>query len=204
MTAAEEDSRWAQALVVLGRMSPEPPHRPAARQRFDRRAARVAVAMAASAVLLVLASLVLDPPPDSVSDPPAWRVVAGIAVAVLGLCLFAVRWFRPYGSRPWIVRPLDELTRSQRKHLLEQVHGREPAVPERLPLARVQAESLLEQRWAVWGQTGLAIVFAGAWVIDRSIWRTLLTLAMVGATVVGVVVARREQRHARRFLEEHG
>ncbi len=197
-----DEEGWAHARARLDRTAPEPADRQAARERYDRRAAGVASAVAGSALVLALLSLVLDPPPDA-GDPPTWRLVTGIAVAVLGLCLFVLRWARPFGGRRWIARPLQELSGPQREHLDEQVRGRVPAVPELLPLARLQAQALLEQRTAVWSQLGLGAAFVGFWVVDRSIWRTVLTLAIVAGAATVAAIARRDERVARRFLDEH-
>ncbi len=197
-----DEEGWAHARARLDRTAPEPADRQAARERYDRRAAGVASAVAGSALVLALLSLVLDPPPDA-GEPPTWRVVTGSTVAVLGLCLFLLRPARPFGSPRGTTRPLEELSGPQREHLDEQVRGRVPAVPELLPLARLQAQALLEQRTAVWSQLGLGAAFVGFWVVDRSIWRTVLTLAIVAGAAAVVAVARRDERVARRFLDEH-
>ncbi|MFP5369881.1 MAG: hypothetical protein ACLGI3_03920 [Actinomycetes bacterium] len=116
-------------------------------------------------------------------------VLGGVAVA-LALVLLAVD-------------PPPDPRDDQRKELQDQVRGRAPVVPERLGLARLQAEALLDQRATLVTQTGVMVSFVGLRIADRSLPRTLLTVAFITAIAVAAVRFRRDERLARRFLDAH-
>jgi hypothetical protein len=198
----DEEWHWAEAQALLDRVPPEAPHREAARRRYDRRAVRFGIGVLATAVAVGLVVLAVDPPPDN-GNPPTWRVFMGLSVGGLGLALLGVRLARPYGSRLWLAEPLRPLTRRQRAELLRYVRGRSPVPPERMALARLQAEALLEQRTRLAPQAGLAVVYLGMWTVHRSLFTTVMALAftaLVGTAGVRVV---RDAARARRFLDEH-
>ena len=202
-TDADED-RWAEAQYVLDHTPRESPARQRARERYDRRMVTAALLLAGVAVGLALVLLAVDPPPDPGDDPPAWRAVTGLSLAGAGLLFMILAPLaRPFGSRRGLIRPLGVLQRRQRKELQDQVRGRAPVVSERLDLARREAEFLLDQRATLVVQTGLLVSFVGMWIADRSLPRTLLTVAMIAVIAVAAVRFRRDERLARRFLAEH-
>jgi hypothetical protein len=86
---------------------------------------------------------------------------------------------------------------------VEQVRRRAALEREQLPLARRTALVLVEQRSTLLVQTGLAVSFLGLWIADRSIARTVLTLALLAAVTISTVRIHRDVRLARRFLAEH-
>ena len=200
----DEEERWARALAVLDSTPPEPAHRQAARERYDRRAARVAVVLAGTALALALIRFAVDPSLDDGEDAPTWRVVTGSCLGVAGgVLMLAGPLARPYGSQRGLRRPLASLSSVQRKVLQRQVRGRVPVERGWLPLARLQARVLLENRGPVLRQTGLTVCFVGFWTAHHDVPRTILTLLMVVGLALAVVVLRREERFARRFLAQH-
>lgn len=204
MATDTDEGRWAEAQSLLDRTSTESAARLRARERYDRRIATAALVLAGVAVVLALVLLAVDPPPDPGDDPPAWRAVTGFSVAGLGLVfMIFAPLARPFGSRSGLVRPLGVLERRQRKELQEQVRRRAPVLVERLDLARREAEVMLDQRATLVVQTGLMVSFVGMWIADRSLPRTLLTVAMIAVIAVAAVHFRRDERLARRFLAEH-
>jgi hypothetical protein len=100
-------------------------------------------------------------------------------------------------------RPIDVLTRRQRKELLRGVRGQAPVAPERLPLARHLAELLLLQRFAVMPQVALGVNFLGLWIADPTDWTLgVICLFAVMLVVYGLYFGREGVR-MRRFLDEH-
>jgi hypothetical protein len=205
MADPDDEANWADAEEVLDRWRPEPGERRMARERQDQRLFRAAVVLAGLVLLLALVVLAVDPPPDPGGEP-AWRGITGLSVAGLGLLFmfvaFALRVPRRWVPLTW-GNPLRELTSRQRKQLLQQVRGRTPLPPERTRLARYAAQDLLGRRASLVLQTGLLVVFLGSWIADRSLVRTLLTLAFVTVYALAAVQAHRDAVRARRFLDEH-
>ena len=199
----DDAANWARAQARLDRVLSEPPNRQAARRRYDRRAVRFVVATVCVAVTVALLAVAVDPPPDSPDDPPAWRLVAGIVLLVLAVAVLGVRLARPYGSRPRLAVPLASLSKSERAELLRTVRGRTPAAQDRLALARLQAENMLERRLALAPQAGLAVAYLGGWTVVRSAYVTVMAAAFTLLICVSGVLALRDGAAARRFLEQH-
>ena len=190
---------WALAMAALDRTSPEPPQQRAARERYDRRLLRVAVAFSGTVVVLALLMALLDPG----DDRSTWRFVTGVTVAVLALLvLIGGPLARPGGATLQGVGHLDWLTLRQRMELRRQVRGGK-AVPDRLSLARRQARAMLDGRVAVLPQVGLAMAFVGSWMMKPTGYRAVVALFSVGAVAGLALHQRREERLARRFLAEH-
>jgi MFS family permease len=195
----EEGDLWARAEAEMHRTPPEPAHRQAARERYDRRLARFSVVLAGAAVALGLLTPLLDPG----DDPATWRGVIGLAVVVLGLLLMLFGPLaRPFGSRRELTRPLEWLSAKQRKELRQQVRSGD-VVPARRPLAQLQARAMIDRRVDGLPQVGLVIGFVGLWIWDHSWPRTVLTSLLVAVTAVMAIQQFRDERLARRFLEEH-
>jgi hypothetical protein len=95
------------------------------------------------------------------------------------------------------------LSRAQRKELLDQVRGRMPLEPARLPLARLIAEQRLSQRTVMVCNTGLAVGFAGQWITAPSPWRVWFAIAYAVLLAAAWPLVLRQTNGCRRFLAEH-
>jgi hypothetical protein len=194
-----DDDLWARAQAEVDSTPPEPAHRRAARERYDRRLTRVTVVLGGTAVALLLLSPLVDPGDDA----STWRLVTGLTVGVLGLLLaIGGTLARPFGSSP-LASPLAWLSGRQRKELRRQVRAGDVVVPARLPLARLQARVMVGQHTDLLPQVDLMIVFVGLSIADDSGSRTVLTWLFVAAVGGAAFLQYRDARLARRFLAEH-
>lgn len=201
----EDEERWAEAEALLARWRPEPVDRRLARERQNQRVLTAGFVLAGVALALALVLLAVDPPPHA-DDAPTWRVVTGLTVSVIGLVFLVVgAGFRVPARRAPLAwgRPLQALNRRQRRELLRQVRGRTPVVPERIPLARHVAETLLDQQSALHVQTSLLVSFIGLFIVGWSIVGTLYTVGMTAAVAAGAVQGHRDRRRLHRFLDAH-
>jgi hypothetical protein len=205
VTSAANGDDWARAQAVLDRLPPEAAERRARRVRLERRLTRLGVAVTAVAVgtLLVLLVVDRDSPPG---DAPPWRVADGFAVQAIGLVLMiavhvahsgAVRHTRGWG------RPMHWLSRREHKELVRQVRGKDPLVPEQLPLARHTAGMVLVQRPPLAAPSAFLLVVVGQYIAMPDTVRFLLAAAMAVAVVAAEVHVRRDVRRTQRFLAEN-
>jgi hypothetical protein len=198
----DDEENWSNAQALAERVARESPHRREARQRFDQRVVRFAIALLTGAAVVAVGVQVIEPLPDS-GTPATWRWTAGITVGLLGLILVGIRLGQPYGSRREWGAPMRPLSPRQREELLDHVRGRSSVPPERIRLARLEAEWRLEQSTSLAPQAGLASMYLGFWIVHRSIFATLMTVAFYALVGIGGSRALRDAHHARRFLAEH-
>ncbi len=109
---------------------------------------------------------------------------------------------RPGGATLPALGPLDWLTARQRAELRRQVRGGQ-AMPDRLPLARLQGVAMIDGRIAMLPQIGLAVAFVGFWIMNPAWHRAVAALFLAAAVTAGALYQRRDERRARRFLDEH-
>lgn len=203
---ADDDARWAEAQAALERAPSESAE---AWMRRSRRfqwlviVAVLLVSIALAAVLVVVFHGRLGP---LQVDVPTWQVVVGFVVAAAGLTLqisgVVAMWRRNRRLDAWH-SPLMVLTHKQRKYLLDQVRGRRPVEPARLPLARLLAEQRLSQRTALVSGLGLAVGFVGLWVANPTWWRAGLAIVYALFLAVAGPLALNQMRPVKRFLAEH-
>lgn len=137
------------------------------------------------------------------ADVPAVQVVGGLVLAGAGLVVQFIGLRRQRranrGTSPWR-GPLLALSRSQRKQLAEQVRGRRPVEPGTEDLTAHTARTMVQQRAAVLGTTGLSALWVGLWIASPSTWRSLLAGAFVLMVAVTAVFVERDARAGQRFL----
>ena len=205
---AEDDERWAQALSVLER---QPTERAGERLRRFRRTVvwRIAgLGLAAVAVGVLVAALTLGSGGDGASaDPAAWQEVTGLVLLAVGLVVEVAGFvvMRRAGllrKDRWAV-PAAVLTKTQRALLRDQVRGRAPVDPTRLPLARDGARRIVAQRGQVVLVVGVLFLLVGQAVSDPGLWRAVLAGAFVVFYAVVVWALERDARRAERFLAAH-
>jgi len=207
MTADTDEDRWAEAQSLLDGVPTESADRRLPRARRLTLLIVAAVVVVSAALALVALAWFGDGLPDGGSDDgPLWRQVAGLVVSGLAVVVLAVvlvvQWRGNRRRRAWR-SPLLVLSRRQRKDLLAQVRGRAEVVPERLPLARHLAETLVDQRIAVALYLGLLLLYSGQLLTLQTSWWTVLG---VGYAVAGAVFLPNVVRNARRaqtFLDAH-
>ena len=199
------EAEWAAAQSLLDRVPTESATQRLRRWRRQRVLLVAALILLTSALAVVLVVVVGAPSAHS-EDVPTWQTATGFVLAGAGLLLQIAglvgivrtgRRLRAWNS------PVAVLSRGRRKELLAQVRGRRPVEPERIPLARLLAEQLLSQRTLLVANTGLGISFVGQWIASPTTWRAVATAALGLLLAAGWVVAQRDARRARRFLEEH-
>jgi drug/metabolite transporter (DMT)-like permease len=198
-TADEE--RWAEALTALE-------HGPTPLIRA--RVRRLRLVVLGVVVLLLIPALTIpflrpDRPDRPAHEEPATALeVAGLVVmgvAILVEFTAIVLLFRANRGR-WM-SPLAALTQQQNRELRAHVRGQAPLPPERLPLARYLADSMLRQRPVVLVLLGAALLWAGMALLTPSLWRTAIAVAFGGLVVAAWLTTRREERRATRFLGDH-
>src|SRR5688500_18921981 len=99
--------------------------------------------------------------------------------------------------------PLFVLTDKQRKELVRAVRGQATVAPDRLPLARHLASAMLHQRVLAMLYLGLTLLWTGQLIAAPSWWRAVLAGSTVVLFALGVPLVLRQERQARRFLEQH-
>ena len=195
-----DDARWAEALTSL-----EQGPTPAVRARVRKRR-RLIFGIAGPVLLVtVLLPLLLPDRPDrpgSDDGSSAWEVVGLVvmAVAVVMLATAVFLLFRTWRGR-W-VSPLTPLTREQNRTLVAQVRGTAPVVPEHLQLARHVAETMLMQRPVLLLLAGIVVQLVGLALLNSSWWWAAAAAAYSVIALVGWQMFRRQERAARRFLDE--
>jgi hypothetical protein len=204
-TARADEDDWARARAALDRVRPEPAERRVSRLRVQRRLDVLGVVLTAVAVLTLLVLLVVDRG-SSAADPPTWRIVVGFAAQVIGLVLMVAAYVTHAGAvrhtRGW-GRPMQWLTRREHKGLLRQVRGKDPLVPEQLPLARHAARLHLVQRSPSAAPSALLLLFVGQYVAVPGIVRFVLAAGMGAVLVAAEVHVRRDLRRIEQFLDAH-
>jgi uncharacterized membrane protein len=95
------------------------------------------------------------------------------------------------------------LTQRQNRELRDHVRGRRAVPPQRVPLARHVAGTRLRQRPVALVLVGVALGWVAMALLTPSWWRTALAVAFAGLAVAGWLHIRREERTARRFLDQH-
>jgi hypothetical protein len=204
--AVDDETRWAEAQSLLDRTPTESAEQRLRRWRQLRILFIATVLVLGAAVGVVLTVLFNGTFKSEASEVPTWQTVMGFSIAGAGLVLqvFGVvtLWRTNRRLRAWS-SPLSALTRSQRKELLAQVRGRHPVQSARVPLARLLAEQLANQRTVMTANLGLGILFVGQWIADPTLWRTVIAVAFGAILVGGWPFVQRDARRAQRFLEEH-
>lgn len=159
----------------------------------------VVIGIAAASALVVLVQ-------SGSGERSSGQVVVGFVIAGAGLVLqgwglvLAVRTGRRLRA-PESSRSL--LTHSDQEELLAQVRGRRPVEPDQMPLARLRAERMLNERTMTVSWCGLEISWVGGWIADPAAWRAVTAVGYGLVLLVGWLVQRPDVRRARRFLEEH-
>ena len=208
LAGTEDDERWAQAQSVLDQ---QPTHAASARLRRRRQwalSAGIGATLVSVAVgVLIYALLSGDDGGSERADPPGWQQVAGLVVLGIGMVIevwgLVVMWRAGLWRRDRWAVPAAVLTRGQRKSLLDQVRGRVPADPARLPLARDTARRMLRQRGLVGLFVGILLIQVGGAISSPAPWRTLMAGAFVVLYGVLFWTMERSGRRAQRFLAAH-
>ena len=201
-----DEARWTQAESILVRQPTEE-----ARRRLKRRrtqlwlfvAAITALALGVGALLVVVlsGSGALD-----AAEPPTWATVVGFVVSSVGIVVDVVglvilvrrgRWGQAWRA------PTAVLSRQQRRHVMDQIRGRQPRRIHRLPLARDLAERLADQRGTAVLIAGIVLINVGNTLLTPSVFRLWLTAAVLVIYAIGGVFLLRQVRLARRFLDAH-
>jgi protein-S-isoprenylcysteine O-methyltransferase Ste14 len=196
----DDEARWAEAREALAHGPREAMRRRLRRQRI------VAASLAAVIVIVGLLPLLWieraeEPARTSIPD---WRRWAGLvlliaALAVIGLGMF---WLlRAFRGR-W-TSPLSALTRRQNRELVAMVWGTRPAEPAKVGLARHVAEVMLLRRPLVALLSGGGLVWVALILLDPSWWRLVLLVLLIALYARALLILRRNEQRARRFLAEH-
>ncbi|WNV76886.1 hypothetical protein [Geodermatophilus sp. DSM 44513] len=208
----DDERRWTDALSLLSGVPAGTALRRLGRARRNLLLAVLVPLVVLCVVVGVLVGYVVLRQEDGADDPspgpPAvWQEVVGFALMAAGLVLLGlalVRQLRAARARRtgWH-SPLLALTGHQRRQLLAQVRGRVPADPARLPLARVMAAQLRDQRAVPWLLAGQTLLWVGQAVLGPTWPRVALAASfVVGWLVVGLLI-RRDARRADAFLAAH-
>jgi len=200
-----DDARWAEALNLLAH-----PGDPEAKRRLARR--RRTSLLVAAGVFLVLAlgttllgSRLGHPgtpaPHRHFSRPPVWRATVGLALSACGLGLMTVGMIKRVRSgafrADWSA-PIVLLTQRQRRLLIRQVTGREPADHKLLPLTRNVARRLVRQDATTpFVVSGVAFGLVGQMILLGVAGGFLLVLAMAAAR------GHQKIARAKSFLRNH-
>jgi Ca2+/Na+ antiporter len=204
----DAEDRWAEARSLLDRAPTESAERRMLRSRRTRILTVLAVALLAGAPVGIGAVWLADSSglATSPADVPQGQEVAGLAIAGAGLLMLVVAVVAQIRSNrrtsAWR-SPLVVLTGDQKKELLAIVRRRGDVPPDRLLLARHLASNMLDQRHVVLLLLGQAVMWTGFLIATPAWWRAILAVVLLGAAVVGVLLVRRQERQARRFLAEH-
>jgi protein-S-isoprenylcysteine O-methyltransferase Ste14 len=202
-----DEDRWSEARSLLERQ----PTAPAERRLRRGRRRRILIVLAAGLVFGVPIGIVAFRYSDassssSAAEVPAWQEIVGLALAGIGLVVMLggiVAQFRTNRRTAAWRSPLYVLTDGQRKELVTAVRGRTALHPDRVPLARHLASTMIGQRVLLVLYLGLALHWTGQLVASPSWWRAALAGLVVVLIAIGVPVVVRQERQARRFLAEH-
>ncbi len=202
-----DEDRWSEARSLLERE----PSGPAERRLRRGRRQRVLIVLAVSLVLGVpvgIASYRFTEGSSgaSTADVPTWQELAGLTLAGIGIVVLLVglvAQLRANQGRSAWHSPLFVLTNKQRKELVRAVRGQATVAPDRLPLARHLASAMLQQRVFLTVYSGLTLLWTGQLIAAPSWWRAVLAGSTVVLFAVGVPLVLRQERQARRFLEQH-
>jgi sterol desaturase/sphingolipid hydroxylase (fatty acid hydroxylase superfamily) len=200
---ASDEERWAQAQSILDRAPTASASQRLRRARRNRWLLVIGLVVVGIALAVAVAFLLGDEAMSDAAEVSTARTVAGFTLSGLGLLLMvvglfwqirAVRRARGFGS------PLHVLTRRQQKELLEQVRGRSPVQPVRVPLARHLAELLQVQQLSLVPLAGLLVNFVGLWIAMPATWRLVTMGIFAPLILLAAVLLRRQSRQVRRFL----
>lgn len=201
----DDDEAWARARAALARLPVESPEQRAERLRRQRWLDVMAVVLTGLAVVVLVLALVLDGGIGEREDVPAWRQAAGAVVMVAGFVLMIVAIVSYSGAvrhLRWRNRPLDWLTRGERRQLLRQARGQEPLLEERLLLVRHVAEVHLIGGATPAQPAALVLAWSGFLLASPGPLPFLLVLFGTVSGAAGVTYQRWDSARLRRFLEE--
>ncbi len=206
-----DDARWAEALNLLAH-----PGDPGTKRRLARRRRTSLLVAAGVFLVLALGTTLLgsrlghpgSPAPHRhFSRPPVWRATVGLALSACGLALMAVstvKRVRAGAFRADWSTPILLLTQRQRRLLIRQVTGREPADRNLLPLTRDVARRLVRQDATTpFVVSGVAVGLVGQVIL---LGRFPFALVAGGLLLVlAMAAARGHQKIARAksFLRNH-
>ncbi len=206
-----DDARWAEALNLLAH-----PGDPGAKQHLARRRRTSLLVVAGAFLVLALGTALfgsrLGHPGRPAAHrhfprPPVWRGTVGLALSACGLGLLTVGMVKRVRSgafgADWSA-PIVLLTQRQRRLLIRQATGREPADRHLLPLTRDVARRLVrEDATSPFHVSGVAVGLIGQMILFAR-----LTFALVAGgflLVLAMAAARGQQKIARAksFLRNH-
>jgi MFS family permease len=208
---SESERRWSDAQSVVDGVATEGARRRLHRQKVIRLWILVAGAIVPLAVLaLVLGLTDHHWGPRDTSEVPTWRAVVAISLIGVGLALETVGIVRTVRARrlgsAWRSATA-VLTGKERKRLLKQVRGQQVTDPDRLPLARDLADSLVAQRHFLFVWLGVALTAVAQPILSSPHSDHLVTNLVAGFNValfaVGTPLVIREVRRAQRFLRQN-
>ncbi|SOE02333.1 hypothetical protein [Blastococcus haudaquaticus] len=203
----DDENRWSEAQSLLDRKPTEPAERRLRRSRRRRLLTALGASLFLGAPIGILAYRFADDAASSSPvDVPTGQVVAGVVLALAGLVLAGVGFVAQLRANRRMSAwnsPLYVLTKEQRKELLAVVRGRVTVGSDRLPLARHLASNTLQQRATLPLMLGVTAFWLGQAVALSSWWYA--TMAGVFVLLIGgsVPFVLRQERQARRFLEQY-
>ena len=200
------DRRWQDAQSVLdGRPSPG-----AERRRRRQRTLRVGLIIAASVVAGLIGVLVEVftggrlPDADFTTPPLVNDLGWVLLIGGLGLEIVGVAWMVRTGrwGRAWRT-PLVNLTRADRKQLLQLIRRGDPVRAGREPVASYLAFRLTEQFPSLLIMGGLVVLETGSALQGNATGVWLLPVLLI-LLIYAAIMTIRDTRRARRWLDRHG
>ncbi len=146
------------------------------------------------------------------SPVPLWRTVGPFALLAISLVLGGVAVAgmvrgRHIESAQRAGAALRSLTRHERKQVLRQIRGQQPADPVHLSLARDVAQSRVDQRFVLFSILGTALAVVAMLFLRNSEHSHVVSIVAAAVDlpvlVVGAPLVIREVRRARRFLRQN-
>jgi hypothetical protein len=202
----QSEHRWREAQSVLDGVPDEGAQRRLKRQMNKRTGTAVGVLLVFVLVAVVYFALFGHRSGASAQPPsvPVWKQVFGLSLSVVGLAMETFGTVQVFRTRRFMrTSPTQVLARQERKQLLKEVRGQQPAVPTHLPLARDLARRLTIQ-------SRLRFLMLGGWFIvvgqTVSINRPFNTFVAVGVTLIfalSTLLLTRDNKMAHRFLSQH-
>jgi hypothetical protein len=138
------------------------------------------------------------------TSPPLWWEVFGLSLTVVGIAIeipFLIRTFRT--RRYTRSAPTQVLARQERKQLLKEVRGQQPAVPTHLPLARDLARRLTIQSHLRFLMLGGVFIAVGSAISSGRAFNTSIAVVVTVIFAISTILLTRDNKMARRFLSEH-
>ena len=168
----------------------------------------VVVALGAAVAAYLTARDGRGPAPAAEPAGPGWLGWLGLGLELVGFVLViggGLRIWRGRRSAPSWRAPLQGLSGTEQRGLLQQVRGRSAVQPDALPLTRQVADALVRQQGQLgMSATGLALLMVGQVLVRPGALVLTLAGTVLALLVVGVVLVRRDARAGRRFLRQHG